>query len=520
MGGDSPGQPSGFPILIAACAAPPRMSPSPSAPPAVPRLQLFIDGEWCDARSGRTFTSLNPANQSVNAIVAEAEAADIDRAVAAAARAQPQWAATSAAERGRFLWKMSVRLRERREELARLESLDVGKPLRDALGDIDTAADVLEYWAGAPTKITGDVMPVPGDLLNYVVREPIGVVAVIVPWNFPLQLACMKVGPALACGNTVVLKPAEDTPLTALELGRIAAETGLPRGVLNVVPGYGRTAGDALVRHPGVGKVAFTGSFEVGRQIMHACADQMKRVSLELGGKSPLIVFADSDLEAAARAAVMGICMNTGQICCATTRLLVERRVRAPLLAAMRDELKFVRLGDPLDPATRMGPLVSQRQLERVENYIRIGRAEGASLWCGGDRPAEPAGGFFLNPTVFEGVNGGMRIAREEIFGPVLCVQEFEDTEAALASANDSSYALAASVWTRDIAKAHACARRLRAGSVWVNTVLQSSVLSPWGGPGHSGLGRDNAMQAVDHYTEWKSVWVDFGARPAPSVYR
>lgn len=493
---------------------------SSAAPSAVSPRQLFIDGEWCDAVSGRTFDSINPANQSLNAVVAEAEAADVDRAVQAATRAHSRWAATSAAERGRFLWKMSARLRERREELARLESLDVGKPLRDALGDIDTAADVLEYWAGAPTKITGDVMPVPGEMLNYVVREPIGVVAAIVPWNFPLQLACMKVGPALACGNTVVLKPAEDTPLTALELARIAAEVGLPRGVLNVVPGYGRVAGDALVRHPGVGKVAFTGSLETGRHIMHACADQMKRVSLELGGKSPLVVFADADVSAAARAAVLGICANTGQICCATTRLFVEGRAREELLAAMQEELQHVRVGDPLDPGTRMGPLVSRRQLERVENYIRVGREEGAALLCGGDRPRGLEQGNFLNPTFFGDVRGTMRIAREEIFGPVLCVQEFADADAALREANDSDFALAASVWTRDIAKAHAFARRLRAGSVWVNTVLQSSVLSPWGGPRHSGQGRDNAMQAVDHYTEWKSVWIDTSATPPPSSYR
>jgi aldehyde dehydrogenase (NAD+) len=488
--------------------------------PATRKLQLFIDGDWHDALSGRTFESINPATRAVNATVAEADTADVARAVEAARRAQPQWAALPAAERGRFLWKMAAALRERREDLARLESLDVGKPLRDARGDVDVAAEILEYWAGAPTKITGEVMPVTAPMFNYVVREPIGVIGAIVPWNFPLQIACIKVGPALACGNTVLLKPAEDTPLTALELARIAADIGLPRGVLNVLPGFGATAGEAIVRHPGVGKITFTGSLAVGQRIMHACADQMKRVSLELGGKSPLVVLADADVAAAARAAVMGICMNTGQICCATTRLYVDRRVREPLLAAMEDELRHVKVGDPLDPATRMGPLVSARQRERVENHIQAGRAEGATLLRGGDRPAGLEQGFFLNPTFFGNVRGNMRIAREEIFGPVLCIQDFADPAEALQAANDTDYALAAAVWTRDLARAHEFARRLRAGSVWVNTVLQSSVMSPWGGPRNSGQNRDNAMQAVEHFTEPKSVWIDTSAEAAPSAYR
>ncbi len=473
--------------------------------------QLYIGGKWVPASTSKTFESLNPFDQSVNAIFAEGNEKDIDKAVTVAHEAFRSWRKVSATERGRCLYRMAEIMRRRRDEFARMESMDVGKPLRDAYGDIDFIVEALEYWAGAPTKIVGQVMPDPTPgMMNYVVREPVGVCGLITPWNYPLQLAIMKIGPALACGNTIVLKPATVTPWTGVEFASVCEEAGLPSGVFNVVTGKGSVAGEALVVHPLVKKVSLTGDSKTGKEIMRKCADQLKKVTLELGGKSPIVIFADSDLEEAAREACKGLFVNTGQICCATTRLLVEKKVKEQAIEIMLDEVKKIKMGDPLDMSTRMGPLVSKGQRETVLSYIEAGKREGATLLCGGDAPqGELSNGNFLNPTFFADVNNRMKIAREEIFGPVGSIITFDSPEEALQISNDSAYALAASVWTRDIRKAHRMARELEAGSVWVNTVLQSTVLSPWGGPKDTGVGRDNAMQAVDAYTEQKSVYIN-----------
>jgi aldehyde dehydrogenase (NAD+) len=486
-----------------------------TANPETMQGRLFIDGEWQDARSGRTFTSYNPATGEPLAEVAEAGEEDVDTAVAAARRAfeDSEWSRTGARERGRMLHRIADGIEARADELARLETLDNGKPVREArMIDIKESIDCFRYYAGWADKIEGDVIPVPGPYLNYTRREPVGVCGQIIPWNYPLQMAAWKVAPALACGNTVVLKPAEQTPLTALELGRIASEAGLPAGVLNVVPGFGETAGAALVRHPEVDKIAFTGSTEVGRIIQREAAATLKRVSLELGGKSPNIVFADADLDAAVKGATMAIFYNAGQACTAGSRLLVEESIREEFVAKLRDRASKIQPGDPLDSKTRLGPLVSQEQLDRVMGYVEKGRSEGAELVLGGE-PASVNGGkgYFVGPTIFDGVRPEMTIAREEIFGPVLTVLPFSDFEEAIRIAHDTEYGLAAAVWTRDIGKAHRAAHRLRAGTVWINTYHNLDTGSPFGGYKQSGYGRELGRYALDLYTQVKSVWVSLG---------
>jgi len=474
--------------------------------------RMLIGSDWREAQSGKRFKTLNPATGDTLLEVAEGDAPDVDLAVQAARRAfEGPWGKMSASERGRLLWKLGDLINAKASELAQLETLDTGKPIWESSKiDIPLTVDVFYYFAGAATKLEGDTIPVSGPYLNYTVREPLGVVGLIVPWNFPLLLAARKVAPALAAGNTVILKPAEETPLTALRLGELALEAGIPPGVLNVVPGFGPTAGGALVAHAGVSGVAFTGETTTGRLIMQNAARSLKKVSLELGGKSPNIVFADADQEAAARGTVFGIFYNKGEVCTAGSRLFVERGVHDSMLEKVIDRAQKYPQGDPLDPKTRLGAQTSEAQIEKISRYVEIGKKEGAKLVLGGE-PARVGNGrgYFWKPTIFDQVTNTMTIAREEIFGPVLSVISFDDFDRALEEANDSFYGLSAAVWTRDIKKAHRAARMLQAGTVWINTYNMYDAASPYGGYKGSGFGRESGMTGLDFYTQTKSVWVD-----------
>ncbi|MCG3158009.1 MAG: NADP/NAD-dependent aldehyde dehydrogenase PuuC [bacterium] len=474
--------------------------------------QLFINGQWQDAASGRTFPTINPATTEVIAHVAEGGAADIDRAVkaAVAALAGP-WGKMEAAQRGRLIWKMGERILARAEELARLETLDNGKTITESSRiDVPYSADLYFYYAGAATKLEGHTIPVTGPYFNYTLREPLGVVGLIVPWNFPLLLASRKVAAALAAGNTVVLKPAAQTPLTALLLAEIGMEAGLPPGVLNVVPGHGATAGAALVKHPAVDGIALTGGTATGQQLMRDAAATVKKLHLELGGKSPNIVFADADLEAAARMALLGIFYNKGEVCTAGSRLLVEKGIYDVFMEKLVERVQKLQPGDPLDPKTRLGPLVSEAQLANVKRYVEIGEREGARLRAGG-QPPEPAPGkgYFFQPTIFDNVAPNSTIAQEEIFGPVLAAMPFADGDELLKIANGTIYGLAAAIWTKDIKRAHRLARDLKAGTVWINTYNNYDAAMPYGGYKASGFGRESGMEAFEFYSQSKSVWVD-----------
>ena len=474
--------------------------------------RLLIGGEWREAESGRRFVTINPATGETLGSVAEADAPDVDAAVRAGRAAlEGAWGRMSAAERGRILWRIGDLLMKHNEEVARLETLDAGKPIGETTRiDVPLTAEVFYYYAGAATKIEGATIPVTGPYLNYPLREPLGVVGLIVPWNFPLLIAARKVAAALAAGNAVVLKPAEDTPLTALRLGEIALEAGLPPGALNVVPGFGPTAGAALVAHPGVAGIAFTGETSTGRAIMTNAAGTLKKLSLELGGKSPNIVLDDADLELAARGSMAAIFYNKGEVCTAGSRLLVQRGVRGPLVEKIAERAAKLTQGDTMDPRTRLGPQASLAQLEKIERYVEIGRKEGARLVTGGERADVGEGrGYFWKPTVFDGVRNDMTLAREEIFGPVLSVIEFDDFDQALALANETTYGLAAGIWTRDVKKAHRAARALQAGTVWVNAYNLYDAASPYGGTKASGFGRESGLQGLDFYLQTKSVWVD-----------
>ena len=469
--------------------------------------KMFINGKWVEAASGKTFPSYNPATGEIMAQVAEGDREDIERAVKAARKAfeSGPWPAMSASERGRLIWKLGDLIEQHLEEFAQIESLDNGKPLAVArVADVPLAADLFRYMAGWATKIEGNTIPFSPKYFAYTRREPVGVVGQIIPWNFPLLMAAWKLGPALATGCTVVLKPAEQTPLSALLLAELIAEAGFPDGVVNVVPGYGETAGAALAAHPDVDKIAFTGSTEVGKLIVHAAAGNLKKVSLELGGKSPNIVFADADMSSTIAGAASAIFFNHGQCCCAGSRLYVEKNMFDKVVGGVADEAKKIKVGPGFDPETDMGPLVSQEQLNRVTSYLESGFSEGAEAVAGGRK--KPGAGYFVEPTVMVKTNPDMKVIREEIFGPVVCAMPFSDVDKLIAEANQSEYGLAAAVWTSDIKKAHRIAERLRAGTVWINCYNVFDASLPFGGYKQSGWGREMGHEVLEMYTEVKAV--------------
>lgn len=477
-----------------------------------PSTRLWIHNEAVDAASGLTFDTVNPATGERIAAVARGAAADIDRAVHSArqAMAAPEWRGLDGHRRARLLWRLADLIEANADELGALETRDNGKPYFESRKvDLPSVVQNFRYFAGLADKVGGSTIPVAGPFLNYTLREPVGVVGAIVPWNFPLSLAAWKVAPALACGNAVILKPAEQTPLTALRLGELATEAGFPPGVLNVVAGFGEEAGAALVAHLGVDAIAFTGSTAVGRAVARSAADTLKKVSLELGGKSPNIIFADADLGAAVRGAGTGIFYGKGEVCAAGSRILVERAIHDDFLAAFTARAEKATIGDPMDAGTRLGAIVSEAQLERVMRYVEAGKDEGARLLTGGERATVDGKGNFVTATVFADVTPEMTIAREEIFGPVAAVIPFDDVDEAIALANATEYGLAAGVWTRDAGRALRVARDLQAGTVWVNTYNQYDSGSPFGGYKSSGYGRDLGVDAaLEKYTRTKSVWV------------
>jgi acyl-CoA reductase-like NAD-dependent aldehyde dehydrogenase len=477
------------------------------------QLTMFIDGVWVDARSGDRFDTTDPATGAVLASVPRANGDDVALAVAAARRTfdDGTWgSAVAERERARILLRMAEIVRSQQQELAELEVRDCGKPIADAQGDIAEVAFMFEYYAGWATKISGDIPPVGPDAMSLIVKEPVGVCGLIVPWNYPMLMAAQKVAPALATGCTVVLKPAEQTPLTALRMAAIAEEAGVPAGVFNVVTGIGAEAGAPLLTHPGVDKISFTGSKAVGQMIQRTCADQLKRVTLELGGKSPNIVFADAQLDRAVPGTSLGIFGNQGEVCSAGSRVFVHRSIYDDVLQGMSDFAAGMKLGSGLDPDTTMGPLVSAQQRDRVQAYIDAGSAEGATLAFAGQRPTDPtlSGGYFVPPTIFEATNG-LRIAREEIFGPVAAVIPFSDVDEVVSMSNDTEYGLAAAIWTRDIGLALRTARAVRAGVVWINDSQPAPTESMWGGYKQSGIGRELGPYALDAYLETKQIYIN-----------
>jgi len=474
--------------------------------------RLLINGEWVDG--SKKFDTTNPATGAVLTQVVEASADDVDRAVHAARRAFDDrggpWRKLSASERGRLLWRLADLIEKNIDELAELETLDNGKPIFESrYVDMPMVVDVLRYYAGFATKIHGETVNTFESAFTYTLREPVGVVGLIIPWNFPLLLASWKIGPALACGCTIVLKPAEQTPLTTLRFGELAIEAGAPAGVLNIVTG-GPETGKAIVSHRGIDKIAFTGSTAVGKEIMRSAADTLKRVTLELGGKSPNIVFADSDIDNAVKGAINGIFYGKGEVCNAGSRLFVESKVQDEFVDKLVGRAQKMQPADPLDPKPPMGAIVSQDQMQTVLGYIEAGKQEGAKLIAGGNRVSvDGSKGFFIEPTIFGDVSNDMKIAQEEIFGPVLATLTFDDVDQVIDLANRNQYGLAAAVWTRDIKKAHSVSRQLRAGTVWINTYGLMDAALPFGGYKSSGFGRELGAHAIEHYTEIKSVWLN-----------
>jgi aldehyde dehydrogenase (NAD+) len=472
--------------------------------------KLIIDGQAVDAASGETFTTRNPATEEPICEVAKAGPEDVNRAVRAARAAfEGPWRRMKPAERQRLLWKLGDLILEHADEIAHLETLDNGKPIFESRQvDIPMLAGCFHYFAGWTTKLTGETVPVNPAYFTYTLREPLGVVGAIIPWNFPMIMVGWKAAPALAAGNCVVLKPALETPLTAVRIGELALEAGLPPGVFNVLPGPGSSAGAALVRHPGVDKITFTGSTEVGRQIMRESADTVKKVTLELGGKSPNIVFADAEIDAAVRGAYNGIFYGKGEVCAAGSRLLVEKSIHDEFLAKLVERASKLVPADPLDPKTRLGALVNESQMKKVLSYVEVGVGEGARIAAGGKRQPVNGRGWFVQATVLSGVDNGMRVAQEEIFGPVLAVIPFDGVDDAVAKANDIFYGLASGIWTRDVKKAHSVARRLEAGTVWVNMYNFYDPGMPFGGFKGSGFGRDLGADSLREYSQVKSVWM------------
>ncbi len=481
--------------------------------PKVSNQKLFINGKWVNSISGKTFATLNPATGQEICKVAEADSADVDLAVKAARKAfeSGPWKKMSAAERGRRINKLADLMEKNLPELAALESLDNGKPLRDSLNaDLPLSIKAYRYYAGWCDKTHGKTIPVEGEYFCYTKHEPVGVVGQIIPWNFPLLMVAWKWAPALATGCTIVLKPAEQTPLTALRMAELAQEADIPDGVINVVPGFGPTAGAAITSHMDIDKVAFTGEGSTGQLVMQAAAkSNLKRVSLELGGKSPNVVFADADLDAAVEGAYFGLFFNQGQCCCAGSRLFVEENIHDAFVEKLVARAKKQRVGDPFDMATTQGPQISQEQCDRIMGYIDVGVSEGANLLSGGKRVGSK--GYFIQPTIFSGVKDNMRIAKEEIFGPVMNILKFKDVDEVVQRGNKTFYGLAAAIWTKDITKAHRLANSLRAGTVWVNCYDVFDAAAPFGGFKMSGIGRELGEYALSLYTEVKTVYINLG---------
>jgi len=488
---------------------------STSSKAGVQTYKNFINGKWVPAVSGATFPVYDPSTEEVIAQVASAAAPDVDQAVTAARAAfdSGPWPATTAQDRGKILHKLADKIRQNTARLADIESRNSGKPIIEAEYDIADVATCFEYYAGLANKVMGHVNPVPANALSFTLREPVGVAAQIIPWNYPLLMAAWKLAPAIAAGCTCILKPAEQTPLTAIEIANYFEEAGLPPGVVNILNGLGETTGAALVAHPGVDKVAFTGSAAVGKIIVKSAADTLKRVTLELGGKSPNIFFPDADWEAAVDGALFGVFINQGEVCSAGSRILVEKSIYSKFVEAMTEKTKRIKLGAPLERETKMGPLVSKEQYDRVSSYLEIGKKE-AKVAIGGGRPKQFGKGYYLEPTIFYDVDNSARIAREEIFGPVASVIPFDGESEAIRIANDTPYGLAAAVWTRDIYKAFRVVKSLRAGIVWVNHMQPTYVEAPWGGYKQSGFGRELGPWGLEEYLETKQVFVNLDETP------
>ncbi|MDE1948228.1 MAG: aldehyde dehydrogenase family protein [Burkholderiales bacterium] len=483
------------------------------------RHQLFIDGRFVDAASGQTLPTLNPHDNSVIAEVAMAGREDVERAVAAAERAFPKWSRMAAAERGRILLKLADLIETHTEELARLESLDTGHPIKDSRTlDVPRTAGCYRYFGGMADKFQGETIPVEAGFLNYTLREPVGVVGQVVPWNFPLMFTSWKMGPALAAGNTIVMKPAEITPLTSLKIAELMAEAGLPDGVVNMIPGLGSVAGQAIAEHPRIAKVAFTGSTATGRRIVEASAGNLKKVQLELGGKGPNIVFDDANLVAAINGSAWAIFHNQGQACIAGSRLMLHERIADEFLEKFTALAQSIRLGNPLDAATEMGPLTSAQHRDRVLAYTEVAREQGGRILAGGKAPAaaDLARGCYVEPTIVQAGSWRDRVAQEEVFGPFVTVLTFKDEAEALAIANGTDYGLGSGLWTSNLQRAHRFARDLHAGMVWINSYKRVNPGSPFGGVGQSGYGREMGFDAMREYTQVKSVWVNVDAQIPP----